>query len=249
MNKRWLWLLLLIPTLFIAGFGYYVWHGSAQNAPMPEAEAALQSDTEVFVNADPWYTFTPTETTPTTGFILYPGGLVPPEGYAPTARAIAEEGYLVVLPAMPLNLAVFAPNKAHEIMAEFPEIENWAVGGHSLGGAMAATYVSNNPTAADGVMLWAAYPAESANLSEQMLAVTSIFGSEDGLATTEKVETAVPLLPPQTAYIKIEGGNHTQFGWYGDGLQAGDNPATISREEQQRQIVARTLQLLEEISQ
>ncbi len=198
---------------------------------------------------EPWYIFTPTDANPTSGFILYPGGLVPAEAYAPTARAIADDGYFVVLPPMPLNLAVFAPNTGIEIIAQFPEIENWAIGGHSLGGAMAATFVDNNPNAVEGLALWAAYPAESNDISESALATTSIFGSNDGVATVTDVETAVPLLPSSTTYYEIKGGNHTYFGWYGDGLQSGDNPATISREDQQAQVVEQTVKLLGSLEQ
>ena len=40
----------------------------------------------------------------------------------------------------------------------------------------------------------------------------------------------------------IEGGNHEQMGWYTG--QPNDPPATISRDEQQRQVVDATLDLL-----
>ena len=72
--------------------------------------------------------------------------------------------------------------------------------------------------------------------------MTSIYGTLDGLATTEKIAASRPQLPPTTEWVAIAGGNHAQFGWYGP--QSGDNPATISREEQQRQIVEATLRLL-----
>lgn len=245
MNKKWLWLILIIPVVLILGFIGYVVVGSNRNAPMPQAELALQSDANVMVITEPWYAFTPTNDNLTTGFILYPGGLVPAEAYAPTARAIADAGYFVVLPSMPLNLAVFAPNTATDIIANYPDIENWVIGGHSLGGAMAATFVDNNPNSVEGLALWAAYPAESNDISGLSLTTTSIFGSNDGVATVADVKTAVLLLPPSTTYFEIEGGNHTYFGWYGDGLQAGDNPATISREEQQAQVVEQTVKLLE----
>ena len=73
-------------------------------------------------------------------------------------------------------------------------------------------------------------------------AITSIFGTLDGLATVEKIDTSRPLLPAQTLFVAMDGGNHAQFGWYGD--QPGDNPATLSREAQQAQIVAATMDLL-----
>ena len=68
---------------------------------------------------------------------FYPGAFVSPEAYAPLALEIAEQGYPVYIVRMPMNLAVLSPERGSEIMALHPEIENWAVGGHSLGGAMA----------------------------------------------------------------------------------------------------------------
>jgi pimeloyl-ACP methyl ester carboxylesterase len=172
---------------------------------------------------------------------------VDPRAYAPTARALAEEGYLVVIVPMPLNLAILAPGRATEVMADLPGIERWAVGGHSLGGAMAANYVHSNPEAAHGLVLWAAYPTASDDLSGYQLAASSIYGTRDGLATPDEIDASRPLLPPDTLWVAMEGGNHAQFGWYGP--QPGDNEPAISREEQQAQIVAATLQLLQQVDE
>jgi dienelactone hydrolase len=236
--------LLLPPILGLAAF--VIWAGTGPG-PMPEALAALESDAQVDVETEPWLVFRPANQDPSVGLILYPGGRVDPRAYAPTARAIAEEGYLVVIVPMPLDLAVLAPGRAAAVMATFPGIESWAVGGHSLGGAMAANYVHSNPEAARGLVLWAAYPGADDDLSGTQLAASSIYGTRDGLATPDKIDASRPLLPPGTAWTAIEGGNHAQFGWYGP--QPGDNEATISREEQQTQIVAATLQLLRQFDE
>ena len=133
---------------------------------------------------------------------------------------------------MPLYLAVLDANAAAEVIAAYPAIEHWAIGGHSLGGSMAATFTDQSSDI-DGLVLWASYPSESNDLSDREITVSSIYGTLDGLATPEKVSAAEPLLPSDTVWVPIEGGNHAQFGWYGP--QEGDNPATISREEQQMQ--------------
>jgi dienelactone hydrolase len=130
---------------------------------------------------------------------------------------------------------VFDPGAAADVISAYPEIKNWAVGGHSLGGAMAANFAHKNPAQIDGLFFWAAYPASSDNLSGQDINVISIYGTLDGLATGDKINASRPLLPADTTWVAIEGGNHAQFGWYGE--QPGDNPATISREEQQAQVI------------
>ena len=237
--KRVLLIFLAIVLVVVAGFT--IW-GYTSPKPMPEALAALQSDAQVQVTTSPWLTFTPAGTQPTTGFIFYPGGRVDPRSYAPAARALAEQGYLVTIAPMPFNLAVFKPAAADAVIKAHPEIEHWAIGGHSLGGAMAANYVYTHPDAVQGMALWAAYPAGNNSLADRHLPVVSISGTLDGLATPAKIEASRPLLPASTRWVPIEGGNHAQMGWYGP--QSGDNAATISREAQQQQVIAATAELL-----
>lgn len=243
LRKLW-WLLPLF--LFAIAAAFVIWAITGP-APMPEALQALESNGLVMVETEPWLVFQPVGREPTTGLILYPGGRVDARAYAPAARAIAEEGYLVVIAPMPLHLAFFAPNRAAEVMDAFPEIDRWAVGGHSLGGAMTARFAYQNPDAVAGLVLWASYPAAGDDLSQRDLAVASIYGTVDGVASEAEIAASRALLPPGTAWVAIEGGNHAQFGWYGP--QRGDNPALISREEQQAQIVVATLQLLAQLEE
>ncbi len=247
-RRWWLWILvgLLLAALLAVG-GFVLW-ASNPAPPMAQALAALQGDDQVGVVEGKWIVFQPLVEPKATGFIFYPGGLVDPRAYAPQARAIAEKGYPVVIVPMPLNLAVFGANRASEVMAEFPDIAQWVIGGHSLGGAMSANFVANQPGAVDGLVFWAAFPAGGDSVADQTeLIVYSIYGTLDGLATPEEVLGAAPLLPPATRFIPIEGGNHAQFGWYGD--QNGDNPATISRAEQQALTVDATVEVLAQVDQ
>jgi hypothetical protein len=235
------WILGLLVVLS----GAFVTWGSTPAKPMPEALRALQSDAQVTVSDSRWIAFSPVNTEPEIGFIFYPGGRVDARAYAPAARQIAAQGYLVVIVPMPLNLAVLDTGEAENVIAAYPKIQSWAVGGHSLGGAMAANFANNNPEAVQGLVLWAAYPASSDDLSASNLSVLSIYGTLDGLATGEKINASRALLPEDTTWVPIEGGNHAQFGWYGE--QSGDNPAAISRSAQQTQIIQTTVDLLERI--
>jgi hypothetical protein len=215
--KRWWW---LVPLVLILALGGFVIWASMAATPMPEALSALQSDAQVEVETEPWLVFRPVGGNPTVGLILYPGGRVDARAYAPTARALAQEGFLVVIVPMPLNLAILGPDRAAEVMVAFPDIGRWAVGGHSLGGAMSARFAYQNSEAVEGLVLWAAYPASMDDLSGYSLRVTSIYGTRDGLATEDKIAASRPLLPLDTSWVAIEGGNHAQFGWYGP--QSGD---------------------------
>lgn len=237
-----IWGLALAAVLGLLLGGFTAW-AELPPAPTAEAMAALQTDQSVDVGQGRWLTFTPLSQPALLGVILYPGGRVDPRAYAPEARALAEAGYMVVIPRMPLNMAVFAPDRAAQIIANYPGIHNWVIGGHSLGGSMAARFAYRHPDAVRGLMLWASYPATSDNLARREdLAVLSVFASRDGLATPAKVEASRPLLPADTQWVEIDGGDHAQFGWYGP--QAGDNPATISPTDQQQQIVGAALDFL-----
>jgi pimeloyl-ACP methyl ester carboxylesterase len=240
LQRRWkLAAVLVLPVAVIAAF--VLWAGIIPD-PLPEALRALQSDKQITVDTTHWVVFRPAGQAPAAGLIFYPGGRVDYRAYAPAARAIADAGYLVVIVPMPLNLAVLAPNRALEVQAAFPQVQRWVIGGHSLGGAMAARFAFKHPDRVKGLVLWASYPPGSANLTNSSFPVISISGTRDGLATPEKIAASRALLPSATRWVKIEGGNHAQFGWYGE--QAGDNTATLSREEQQAQIVAATLELM-----
>ena len=146
---------------------------------------------------------------------------------------------------MPLNLAVFGSSRAASVIEAYPDIQYWVIGGHSLGGSMAALYADKHHDQINGLSLWASYPASSNDLSDSNINVSSIYGTQDGLATKDKIDASRELLPPDTTWVPIEGGNHAQFGWYGD--QSGDNPATISRQDQQDQIQHTVLDLLQAV--
>jgi len=243
MKKILLWILIACVTLLIMVVGGFVLYtGLSTAGPEPEALAAMRSTDDVEVVIDKWLVFVPGESIPNTGFIFYPGGLVDPRAYAPLAQDIAAEGFLVVVVPMPLNLAVFGFGKATDVIGAFPKIESWVIGGHSLGGAMASQYAHRNPTSVSGLALWAAFPPDSSDLSVDGLAATSVYGTRDGLVSVEEINGSRQLLPAETEFVAIEGGNHAQFGWYGP--QKGDLPATISHADQQAETVVGTIALL-----
>ena len=244
MKRRYKIIIGILLIITIISVGFVVW-AETPPAPMQEALEALESDTEVTVTTQNWIIFEPITSNKNIGFIIYPGGRVDYRSYAPIAHRIAAEGYLVAIVRMPLNLAVFGVNTANDVINSYSQINSWVVGGHSLGGTMAAQFAHENPITVKGLVLWAAYPASGTDLSKDNLLVTTIHGINDGLVSLNQIEESLKQLPDSTNRIEINGGNHAQFGWYGE--QGGDNKATITREEQQNQIFNATLQLLEAV--
>jgi len=241
--KRWIGrILAALAVLLVPAVIGFVWWGAHPLKAGPEAIAALEGDDEVRVSYGEWIEFRPAAGVPATGLIIYPGGHVEASAYAPLAKALARSGYFAVIPQMPLSLAVLKPDEAQEIMLANPDITSWIIGGHSLGGAMAAEFVATHPHAVKGLFLWAAYSVEGTDLSGLLdLEMLSIFGSQDG--GVERMRASRDRLPPSAAWVEIPGGNHAQFGWYG--LQPGDGTATISATEQQRIVVDHMLELIE----
>jgi pimeloyl-ACP methyl ester carboxylesterase len=198
----------------------------------------------VDVNVDRWIMFAPRTGSLSTGFIFYLGGRVPEEAYAPLGKGLAEAGYLAVLVPMPFDLAILAPHAADDVIDNFPEVRRWVVGGHSLGGVMAARYTVNQAERVHGLVLMAAYPESNNDLRGLNLPVVTIDGERDGLTSVDDIEHSLALLPAKTRRVLINGGNHAQFGWYGN--QSDDNPAMISRDKQYSQVIEATIAVLRE---
>lgn len=162
------------------------------------------------------------------GLIFYPGGKVEYTAYQPLMEALASEGLLCVLVKMPFNLAVFDMDAAEGLQELYPDIEKWYIGGHSLGGSMAASFLSKNTNDFEGLILLGSY--STADLSESGLEVLSIYGSEDKVLNAEKYLENKPNLPFDFTEVIIDGGCHAYFGMYGE--QEGDGVPAISNEEQ-----------------
>lgn len=214
--------------------------------PTEEAISVFSSINTVEVTKDKYITFKPRNKTPDTALIFYPGGKVSPEAYGPLCSKIATQGYMVVIVPMPLDLAVLSPDRALEVLKDNPGIKNWAIGGHSLGGVMAAAFAKKHTNEIKALALYASYPQSKDNFTETKLKVLSIWGSEDGCADISKITASQNLVQKDSIFKEISGGNHAQFGNYG--FQKGDNEAKISALDQQNIAVQYTVNLLSEIA-
>ena len=177
------------------------------------------------------YAFVPEN--PVAGLVFYPGAKVEPESYAPLMMQLADNGVLCVLEKPLFNLAILSPNMADSVVTSFTQVDDWYIGGHSLGGVVAASYAASHADDFDGVVLLASYTTTDLNVGD-MEAVT-ITGTNDGVINNKSYSSNRSNLPKGTLEVSITGGNHAYFGNYGE--QSGDGQATISRAEQQKQTV------------
>lgn len=171
------------------------------------------------------------------GVMFQPGALVDARAYAAVLRPLAEDGHTVVIAKQPFGIAFLAIGALDSARADHPDVEAWVVGGHSLGGTVAAMEATadapDGAAPVDGLLLYASYPAGDIS-STLDAAVESISGTRDGLATPGKIEASRDDLPADSGFTVIDGASHAQFGAYGP--QPGDNTPTISNDDAREQI-------------
>ena len=237
-HKKLLAALLIIVCVIAAGVGGVMLYASDAYMADDAARAALLSTQNVIVQdtAD-GYAFLPAQAE--AGFIFYPGGKVEAAAYAPLMHALADRGVLCVLVEMPLNLAVLDVNAADGVAQQYPQVSRWYIGGHSLGGAMAASYAADHAEGLQGVALLAAYATRPLPDS---LAVVTLCGTADQVLDWQKYHANRVNLPQDALEIEIPGGNHAQFGSYGH--QEGDGMAAITPQEQLNVAVDALLELM-----
>lgn len=226
-RKRRIGWIIAAAVLLAAVIGTWIYLSNYYHAEA-DAIAALHDTTQAIEirQSDTRIAFVPQD--PQAGFIFYPGAKVAFESYAPLMKACAERGVLCVLLKMPGNLAVLDYNAADGIAEDYPDVERWYVGGHSLGGNIAATYAAKHADAVAGLVLLAAYSTD--DLTDTDLQVLSVYGSEDGVLNRDRYARYRANLPADTVERVIEGGCHSYFGSYG--MQDGDGTPTIPMAEQ-----------------
>lgn len=208
---------LALATLVAASIIGFLIYASGYYRAQQSATAVLQSSK---VSVEGKVTTLRPDAPSDTALIFYPGGKVEHSAYLPLLEQLSQRGITCFLVKMPYNLAVFDSDAGTKIMQAHPEISNWYIGGHSLGGAMASSYAAKNQDKVEGLILLGAYiygeyPPEKALI---------VYGSQDLGLDRSKITY-------QDNVFEIPGGNHAQFGNYGS--QKGDGEATMSAQEQQ----------------
>jgi poly(3-hydroxybutyrate) depolymerase len=215
--------------------------------------STLRSDGRVAVSeTGEYWLFAPVERRSRAAMVFIPGASVEPTAYAPLAREVARSGYETYVlklppPSGPLDAhKTSGVAKAKAVIAADRSARRWLVAGHSLGGAIAAQFVSEHPDMVAGYVLVGTTHPTVLDLSSYDLDATKVVASEDTVAPEAKSRQNAHLLPKTTRWVSVEGGNHSQFGWYGP--QQGDAAATITRERQQAITTGAILEALARIA-
>ena len=215
-------LLCLLLTLGLLCGACAVYLGSYYKADTAAIGAFLPEGTAFTETADGDIVIGPQNAQ--TAFLFYPGGKVEHTAYLPLMQLLAEQDILCIIVKMPFRLAVLDINAAKDIQKEYPSVQNWYIGGHSLGGAMAASYLAKHPADFKGLVLLAAYSTK--DISHAGCRVLSLYGSEDRVLNAQKYAENKKNLPDDFTEIVIDGGCHAYFGMYGN--QKGDGTPSLS---------------------
>jgi pimeloyl-ACP methyl ester carboxylesterase len=180
--------------------------------------------------------------------VFLPGGGVDPDAYLPFVRAMADAGWPTALVHLPWRTA-FSDSSQIEVWRRVNAVRSsWGtarpivLGGHSRGGMFTALFASRYPADLSGLLLIGTTHPRDHDLSSLRIPVLKVSGTRDCVADLKDSKANAAKLPPQAVWTTIIGANHAQFGFYGS--QLGDCTATISREDQQRQLLEEVLRWL-----
>lgn len=218
-----------------AGLSFLAWMWWGFRASGVPAGTFDSTGKVLVVRMDSGWEFRPAGIASERRYIFLPGGMVEPEAYGPLMRKVAEAGYRALL----LKYAWNCGCTEAQVQGVFDVIErtardggDWILSGHSRGAMLAARFVHERQVPLAGLILMGTSHPRDFSLASISIPVLKISATEDGVASGGDAS----LLPPSARFLQIAGGNHVQFGYYGH--QLFDGRAKISREEQQRQILA-----------
>lgn len=228
--RRW-----LMRVWVAAGVGFMVWQVWSMQAHGVDAGLLTSNDMVSVRDSGGMVQFRPTRAPDNApGLIFLPGAMVEPTAYAPLLRGIANAGYPVVLVRLPFRNAPTEGTRStvrDRIAVALTESSRpWVLAGHSRGAALAAQFAGERAASFRGLVLVGTTHPKASSLADVPIAVTKIYGTHDCVADTTAVHANASLLPRATRWVRLDGANHSQFGWYG--RQLGDCDATMSRSEQ-----------------
>lgn len=216
---------LSVLTVLVIAVSVFLSWANDTFAAEPAGLAAVQEDTRVELDdRGDVVILTPTGESDGRGLVFLSGAKVEPQAYAATFQEVAAEGTTVVIVKPFLNLAILERRPLDAFTDLVPGVDSWAVGGHSMGGVKACSYAETGEV--DALVLLASYCSGDALADSTDLDVLSVSGTQDGLATPEKIDDSLDDLPATTTVVRIDGASHAQFGDYG--VQPGDGTPTIS---------------------
>jgi pimeloyl-ACP methyl ester carboxylesterase len=257
MNRRQLWhhvrrvwiALGLGATLVFIGWSLIAYRASG------DARVATHSDSTVTIlHADGIWSFMPRHgaAAASPALIFFPGALVSPLAYAPLVRAAAIAGFAAYIVELPRRGALGGADdpaleqRFERLLTQPDTPRGWVIAGHTRGAVVAAQLAATQRVGFSGLVLIGTTHPRDVDLRSLATPVTKIVGTRDGIAKPEDVEANRSKLPATTQWVWVQGGNHSQFGWYG--FQPGDRRASVPAVVQHTIMIRAVLNMLAQLS-
>jgi pimeloyl-ACP methyl ester carboxylesterase len=226
---------------FSAAFVFMFWQFYSFQSKGVDESLLQESETIKVEQSSDFYLFEPVKEFKEV-LIFFPGAMVDPKAYVPLCRKIADNNIKVYLIKMPWRMASQGYNFPKELKLFADTNKTYILAGHSLGAKMAAQFVYENPGLIDKLLLIGTTHPRDISLANSTIPIMKIYGSNDGVADEKSIIKNKFKLPATAKFVKINGANHSQFGYYG--FQLGDNSASISREDQQAETLLYILKFI-----
>ncbi|WP_162163863.1 alpha/beta hydrolase [Acholeplasma hippikon] len=229
------WTVISIASLFLLLIVGLTIYASNAYKPLDEMyEAIEQLDTSSITVKETFDSYQLTVNHPKGQIVIIPGGLVYTESYLFLAYNLSLKGYNVTVAKALFHLSILTPNYTKKFLSNtLPNI----IIGHSLGGTVAGMIAHDN-TKVDHLILLASYTTTQIKHASVLL----ITAENDLVLNKSAYDNSLSNYETYTE-IKIEGGNHAGFGWYGN--QKGDGIGTITTKNQQQQVIDLITEYLE----
>ena len=240
-RKKWSPLKIFKTAWAVLGLTFLLWLAYSMQAHGVDPALLRDSERVKFEETDDYYVFTPT-TAHRERLIFFPGALVDPEAYVPLCSELASHNLEVHIIKMPWRQAALGYEQPIEWELFGDTSLSYYLAGHPQGGKMAARFVHEHPALIDKLILIGTTHPRDLSLAPMSIPILKVYGTHDGIAEEATVKENRPQLPASAIFKRIDGANHSQFGYYG--FQLGDNTAAISRAEQHAATVSAILDFL-----
>lgn len=193
-----------------------------------------------YEETDDWYVFANdlTSKSASAGVVLLQKNKVDEKAYFYLANTLQKKGYNVFIPKNFLKQPAFSINIIDKMQKRYNNIDNWVIGCHGNSCGTFERYSTQLTNKITGLFYLGALPKEKTIKSNVPICV--IYGVNDSVINKSVLTDDNILYHSDNVEVYIiEGGNHTNFGYYK--LDRNDTEASITAKEQQ-DIVARRLQ-------
>jgi Alpha/beta hydrolase family len=212
---------------------------AAQQPDALDATTTGVNGVDAFHVDDAYWAWIPQKSAKNVGLIYYTHLFYDERAYSRIMQKMAEAKYPSFLLDIPWSMSFLTPFRGDLVLRDYPEIEYWVVAGHAVGGSMASLFAQRRRVkGVEGLALFGAQPFPLFNdQSLTDIKAISIWGNRDGITPRIKWEDGRKWLPQNAKFREVDGANHSQMARLQVEFVNNDNPAALTRDQQEKIVV------------